>query len=362
MTPDVQAQPPRSRQTRHRRFHQSLGWRRRRYRRLRRLRILGLSHHARLQRVPRDPERHRHQHRAPRRHEYFERDSRSPERRCAAVPAATKSSSSSPMARISKAAPSPPPRMPSKKTDCAFSPSVSAPAAGDLIPVPAAQGGGFVKDENGQFVKSHLDEAGLKAIAEATGGFYVPLRSHRAKGLKPSITTCSAAWPNTISRRAGKRFTSNATSGLLAASLATRCCSACSSATAVDAPRKSDRILRPAASTNAADLGPSRRRRLTLLSTDRHASRTGRRVEPMMRHRCPSCRPRPRSSLTAPTSPSTAPLVAAQRSDLGCVNSAPRVLANPSRPITPAPPPIAPVSFPQAAQDVSAIHHPLAIE
>ncbi len=48
-------------------------------------------------------------------------------------------------------------------------------AAGDLIPVPAAQGGGFVKDENGQFVKSHLDEAGLKAIAEATGGFYVPL-------------------------------------------------------------------------------------------------------------------------------------------------------------------------------------------
>jgi Ca-activated chloride channel family protein len=48
-------------------------------------------------------------------------------------------------------------------------------ANGDLIPIPAEQGGGFVKDEAGQFVKSHLDEAGLKAIAEATGGLYAPL-------------------------------------------------------------------------------------------------------------------------------------------------------------------------------------------
>ena len=46
---------------------------------------------------------------------------------------------------------------------------------GDLIPVPAENGGGFVKDDSGQFVKSHLDEAGLKAIAEATGGSYAPL-------------------------------------------------------------------------------------------------------------------------------------------------------------------------------------------
>jgi Ca-activated chloride channel homolog len=48
-------------------------------------------------------------------------------------------------------------------------------AHGDLIPIPAEQGGGFVKDEAGQFVKSHLDEAGSKAIAEATGGLYAPL-------------------------------------------------------------------------------------------------------------------------------------------------------------------------------------------
>jgi Ca-activated chloride channel family protein len=48
-------------------------------------------------------------------------------------------------------------------------------ANGDLIPIPAEQGGGFVKDETGQFVKSHLDEAGLKAIAGATGGLYAPL-------------------------------------------------------------------------------------------------------------------------------------------------------------------------------------------
>lgn len=46
---------------------------------------------------------------------------------------------------------------------------------GDLIPIPSDQGGGFLKDEDGRFVKSHLDEAGLKAIAAATGGLYEPL-------------------------------------------------------------------------------------------------------------------------------------------------------------------------------------------
>jgi Ca-activated chloride channel family protein len=48
-------------------------------------------------------------------------------------------------------------------------------AAGDLVPVPADQGGGFVKDESGALVKSHLDEGTLRAIASATGGLYVPL-------------------------------------------------------------------------------------------------------------------------------------------------------------------------------------------
>jgi Ca-activated chloride channel family protein len=48
-------------------------------------------------------------------------------------------------------------------------------AAGDLIPIPPAEGGGFVKDDTGAFVKSRLDEAALKAIAAATGGIYAPL-------------------------------------------------------------------------------------------------------------------------------------------------------------------------------------------
>ena len=48
-------------------------------------------------------------------------------------------------------------------------------AAGELIPVPPAEGGGFVKDEAGALVKSRLDEAALKAIAAATGGIYAPL-------------------------------------------------------------------------------------------------------------------------------------------------------------------------------------------
>ncbi len=48
-------------------------------------------------------------------------------------------------------------------------------AEGELIPLPADLGGGFVKDETGALVKSHLDESGLKAIASATGGAYVRL-------------------------------------------------------------------------------------------------------------------------------------------------------------------------------------------
>jgi Ca-activated chloride channel family protein len=48
--------------------------------------------------------------------------------------------------------------------------------AGELIPVPGANGGtDFVKDPSGQFVKSSLDEASLKQIAQATGGMYEPL-------------------------------------------------------------------------------------------------------------------------------------------------------------------------------------------
>ena len=48
-------------------------------------------------------------------------------------------------------------------------------AAGDLIPIPQAQGGGFVQDETGAFIRSRLDESRLKAIAAATKGFYAPL-------------------------------------------------------------------------------------------------------------------------------------------------------------------------------------------
>src|ERR1700683_1053144 len=48
-------------------------------------------------------------------------------------------------------------------------------ANGDLIPLPADQGGGFLKDSSGNLVKSRLDESMLKAIAAATGGLYAPL-------------------------------------------------------------------------------------------------------------------------------------------------------------------------------------------
>ncbi|MGA2188711.1 MAG: VWA domain-containing protein [Steroidobacteraceae bacterium] len=61
-------------------------------------------------------------------------------------------------------------------------------AGGDLIPIPAEQGGGFVKDETGQFVKSRLDEPALKAIAQATGGFYAPLGT-QGEGLESIYKT-----------------------------------------------------------------------------------------------------------------------------------------------------------------------------
>ncbi|MGD0503401.1 MAG: VWA domain-containing protein [Steroidobacteraceae bacterium] len=48
-------------------------------------------------------------------------------------------------------------------------------ANGDLIPLPADQGGGFLKDNEGRFVRSRLDEPALKALARATGGTYAPL-------------------------------------------------------------------------------------------------------------------------------------------------------------------------------------------
>jgi Ca-activated chloride channel family protein len=60
-------------------------------------------------------------------------------------------------------------------------------AGGDLIPVPPEQGGGFVKDESGEFVKSRLDEPALRAIAGAAGGFYAPL-GLQGEGLETIFT------------------------------------------------------------------------------------------------------------------------------------------------------------------------------
>ena len=51
-------------------------------------------------------------------------------------------------------------------------------ADGSLIPIPGPHGGSdFVKDDNGQFVKSRLDEDRLRKIAKVTGGFYVHLQN-----------------------------------------------------------------------------------------------------------------------------------------------------------------------------------------
>jgi Ca-activated chloride channel family protein len=65
-------------------------------------------------------------------------------------------------------------------------------AAGDLLRVTDANGNSdYVRDEQGNVVKSHLNEALLQQIAGATGGFYLPLRGANAidtlyeRGLAP---------------------------------------------------------------------------------------------------------------------------------------------------------------------------------
>ncbi len=46
---------------------------------------------------------------------------------------------------------------------------------GELIPLSRNGKTGFVKDKDGKFITSHLDETALTKIAEVTGGLYVPL-------------------------------------------------------------------------------------------------------------------------------------------------------------------------------------------
>ena len=65
-------------------------------------------------------------------------------------------------------------------------------AAGDLLRVTEANGNSdYVRDEQGNVVKSHLNEALLQQIAGAAGGFYLPLRGANAidtlyeRGLAP---------------------------------------------------------------------------------------------------------------------------------------------------------------------------------
>jgi Ca-activated chloride channel homolog len=72
-------------------------------------------------------------------------------------------------------------------------------AEGDLIRITDADGNSdYVRDANGNVVKSHLDEPLLKQIAAVTGGFYLPLRGADTmsvlyqRGLAPLPKTESA--------------------------------------------------------------------------------------------------------------------------------------------------------------------------
>jgi Ca-activated chloride channel family protein len=64
-------------------------------------------------------------------------------------------------------------------------------ANGNFIPLPADQGGGFLRDAGGRLVKSRLDEATLEHIATVTGGIYAPLGSE-GQGLETIYRTALA--------------------------------------------------------------------------------------------------------------------------------------------------------------------------
>ena len=74
-----------------------------------------------------------------------------------------------------------------------FTVGVGTPA-GELIPLPEEGDGAFVKDEEGRIVKSRLDEATLKKVAEVTDGFYVPL-GPRAEGIDELVERALAPIP-----------------------------------------------------------------------------------------------------------------------------------------------------------------------
>ena len=65
---------------------------------------------------------------------------------------------------------------------------------GELVPDSAS--GGFIKDKGGSYVKSRLDEKGLRAISAATGGIYVPLGS-QGQGLETIYQQKLALIPKT---------------------------------------------------------------------------------------------------------------------------------------------------------------------
>ncbi len=83
---------------------------------------------------------------------------------------------------------------------------------GDLIPLPANQGGGFVKDESGGFVRSRLDEPALKAIARPPVDC-TRRSAQRDRDSTPSIGRASPPCSSTMSHRASRKSTSSAING-----------------------------------------------------------------------------------------------------------------------------------------------------
>jgi hypothetical protein len=67
-------------------------------------------------------------------------------------------------------------------------------AAGDLIRITDAKGNSdYVRDENGNVLKSHLNEPLLQQIAKMTGGFYLPLRGagHHGRAVRARARTAA---------------------------------------------------------------------------------------------------------------------------------------------------------------------------
>ncbi len=162
-TPDVQARSADAGEARHRRLCGPTGRRRRGHRRVRGPRLSGMPDHARLRRVSRNAERHRHQHHSARRHQYLSAPSERAQAALAPPPGQRQNTDpgdgrrGSRRRRACRGPQRPPGRTGSRSIPWAWGPS-----AGELIPLPTGRGRGIRQGRRRRLRKISAGRGGIE--------------------------------------------------------------------------------------------------------------------------------------------------------------------------------------------------------